>query len=54
MNAGYLNGTTYRLESMVDVNWTENFSISMRFVMRFGNKNEGLFQKWSTEAKAYF
>lgn len=54
MNSGFGKGITYRLETNASVDINDFVSFSLRYVLRFGNAEEKLFQKWTTEAKAYF
>lgn len=54
MNSGFAKGLTYRFEANASVDLNDYVSFSLRYVLRFGNAEEKLFQKWTTEAKAYF
>ena len=54
MMSGFGDGVTYRLESMVSVEVNHFLSLSLRYILRFGNAEEHIFQKLATEAKAYF
>lgn len=52
--SGYGEGRTYRLESVISVDMNEYISFGLRYVLRFGNAEENIFQKLSTEARAVF
>ncbi len=54
MMSGFGDGVTFRLESMVSVEVNHFLSLSLRYILRFGNAEEHIFQKLATEAKAYF
>lgn len=54
MNSGFSPGLTYRIEANASFNINDYISFSLRYLIRFGNAEEDLFQKWTTEAKAYF
>ena len=54
MMSGFGDGVTYRLETMVSVNVNDFLSLSLRYILRFGDAEENVFQKLSSEAKAYF
>ena len=54
MMDGYSDGRTYRLESSISVDVNDFISCGLRYVLRFGNAEENIFQKFTTEARAYF
>jgi hypothetical protein len=54
MVSGFGKGTTYRGESVISVDANDFLTLSLRYIIRFGNAEDGIFQKLSTEAKAYF
>jgi hypothetical protein len=54
MMDGYSDGRTYRLESSVSVDINDFISCGLRYVLRFGDAEENIFQKLTTEARAYF
>ena len=54
MMSGFGEGVTYRLETMVSVEVNRFLSFSLRYILRFGDAEENVFQKLSSEAKAYF
>ncbi|SHK63672.1 hypothetical protein [Fibrobacter sp. UWB12] len=54
MMSGFSDGVTYRLETMVSVEVNNFLSLSLRYILRFGDAEENVFQKLSSEAKAYF
>ena len=54
MMDGYSDGRTYRLESSVSVDINDFISCGLRYVLRFGDAEENIFQKFTTEARAYF
>ena len=54
MVSGFGKGTTYRGESVVSVEANDFLTLSLRYIVRFGDAEEGVFQKFSTEAKAFF
>ena len=54
MMSGFGDGITYRLEAMASVEVNNFLSLSLRYVLRFGDAEENVFQKLATEAKAYF
>ena len=54
MMSGFGDGVTYRLETMVSVEVNRFLSFSLRYILRFGDAEENVFQKLSSEAKAYF
>ena len=54
MMSGFGDGVTYRLETMVSVDINNFLSLSLRYVLRFGDAEENVFQKLSSEARAYF
>lgn len=51
---GYSDGRTYRFEFSLDLDINDFISVGCRYVLRFGNSEENLFQKLSTQAKAVF
>ena len=54
MMSGFGDGVTYRLETGVSVEVNHFLSLSLRYILRFGNAEENVFQKLSSEAKAFF
>ena len=54
MMSGFGEGVTYRLETMVSVDVSKFLSFSLRYILRFGNAEENVFQKLASEARAYF
>ncbi len=52
--AGYNDGRTYRLELSISVDLNDFISLGAYYVLRFGDAEENVFQKLSTEAKAVF
>ena len=54
MMSGFGDGVTYRLETMVSVNVNDFLSLSLRYILRFGDAEENIFQKLTSEAKAFF
>lgn len=54
MMSGYDDGWTFRIEAFADVTLSSFFSLSSRYIVRFGNSESRLFQKWSMEARAWF
>ena len=54
MNSGFSEGLTYRIEANASFNINDYLSFSLRYLIRFGDAEENIFQKWTTEAKAYF
>lgn len=54
MMDGYSDGRTYRLESSVSVDINDFISCGLRYVLRFGDAEENIFQKLTTEARAFF
>ncbi len=54
MMSGYGDGRTYRLESSISVEINDFITFGLRYVLRFGDAEENIFQKLTTEAKAYF
>lgn len=54
MNSGFSPGLTYRVEASASFNVNDYISFSLRYLIRFGDAEEDIFQKWTTEAKAYF
>jgi len=51
---GFGIGRTWRGEAQVLVSAHEHFQLSLTYVVRYGDAETRLFQKMSTEAKAYF
>lgn len=51
---GFSEGRTYRLEVSLSVDLNDFVSLGCHYVLRFGNSEENLFQKLSTEARAVF
>ena len=54
MMSGFSNGITYRLETGVSVEVNHFLSLSLRYILRFGDAEENVFQKLTSEARAYF
>ena len=54
MMSGYGEGRTYRLEASASVEINDFISFGLHYVLRFGNAEENIFQKLSTEARAVF
>ena len=54
MMSGFGDGVTYRLETGVLVEVNNFLSLSFRYILRFGDAEENVFQKLSSEAKAFF
>lgn len=52
--AGYNDGNTYRLETSVSLDLNDVISVGCSYVLRFGDAEENVFQKLSTEARASF
>lgn len=52
--SGYNEGTTYRLELSVSLDLNNFISLGCNYVLRFGDAEENIFQKLSTEARANF
>ncbi|SHL33260.1 hypothetical protein [Fibrobacter sp. UWEL] len=51
---GYSDGRTYRLELSVSLTVNDYFSMGGRYILRFGDAEENIFQKLSMEARASF
>ena len=54
MMSGFGEGVTYRLETMVSVEVNRFLSLSLRYILRFGDAESNVFQKLASEARAYF
>ncbi|MBQ7078498.1 MAG: hypothetical protein IJM92_02275 [Fibrobacter sp.] len=54
MMSGFGDGVTYRLETGASVEVNHFLSLSFRYILRFGDAEENVFQKLSSEAKAFF
>ena len=54
MMSGFGEGVTYRLETMVSVDVNRFLSLSLRYILRFGDAEENVFQKLASEARAFF
>ena len=52
--SGYSDGRTYRFEFSLSVDINDFISMGCNYVLRFGDAEENIFQKLSTEARAYF
>ena len=52
--AGYNDGRTYRFEFSLSVDINDFLSMGALYILRFGDAEENIFQKLSTEARAYF
>jgi len=52
--AGYNDGLTYRFEFSLSVDINDFLSMGCLYILRFGDAEENIFQKLSTEARAYF
>ncbi|MBR2273179.1 MAG: hypothetical protein IJ912_12900 [Fibrobacter sp.] len=51
---GYNDGRTYRFEFSLSVDINDFISMGCSYILRFGDAEENIFQKLSTEARAYF
>jgi hypothetical protein len=51
---GYSDGRTYRFEFSLSVDLNDFLSMGCSYILRFGDAEENIFQKLSTEARAYF
>lgn len=51
---GYGDGRTYRFEFSLSVDINDFLSMGALYILRFGDAEENIFQKLSTEARAYF
>lgn len=51
---GYSEGRTYRFEFSLSVDLNDFLSMGCSYILRFGDAEENIFQKLSTEARAYF
>lgn len=54
MMSGYGEGRTYRLEASLSLDLNKNVSVACHYVLRFGDAEENIFQKLTSEARAYF
>ena len=54
MMSGYSDGQTFRIEASASYTMNSNISFGLHYIIRFGNSEENVFQKLSTEARAYF
>lgn len=54
MMSGYGEGRTYRLEASASVEINDYVSAGLHYVLRFGNAEEHIFQKLTSEVRAYF
>lgn len=54
MMSGYSDGNTFRLEASASLSVNKNISFGLLYVLRFGDSEENVFQKLSTEARAVF
>ena len=54
MMSGYSEGRTYRFEASASVDINDFISLGLHYVLRFGDAEENVFQKLSTEARAVF
>lgn len=54
MMSGYNDGRTYRLEASLSVKLNKFIALDGRYLLRFGDAEENIFQKLSTEAHAFF
>lgn len=52
--SGYSDGRTYRFEFSLSVDINDFLSMGALYILRFGDAEENIFQKLSTEARAYF
>jgi len=52
--SGYSDGRTYRLELSLSVDVNDFISLGCHYILRFGDSEENIFQKLSTEARAVF
>mgnify|MGYP003495655998 CR=1 FL=1 len=51
---GYSDGRTYRFEFSLSVDLNDFLTMGCSYILRFGDAEENIFQKLSTEARAYF
>ena len=54
MISGFGKGVTFRNSASVTVDANEFLSLGFYYVVRFGSAENGVFQKMSMEARAYF
>ena len=54
MMSGYSDGTTFRLETSLSFTVNQSISFGLHYILRFGDAEENIFQKLSTEARAVF
>jgi len=54
MMSGYSAGTTFRLETNLSFTLNQNITFGLHYILRFGDAEENIFQKLSTEARAVF
>lgn len=54
MMDGFGRGRTYRFETNVSVDVNHYISAGLRYIIRFGDAEENVFQKLSSEVRAYF
>lgn len=52
--SGYSDGRTYRFEFSLSIDMNDFISLGCHYILRFGNSEENVFQKLSTEARAVF
>jgi len=52
--SGYSEGRTYRFEFSLNLDVNDFISLGCHYILRFGNSEENIFQKLSTEARAVF
>ncbi len=54
MMSGYSDGRTYRFETSISADINDFITLGLHYVLRFGDAEQNVFQKLSTEARAYF
>lgn len=51
--SGYDKGLTWRIEANGELSLGDYLSLGTRYILRIGDVNKNIFQKWSMEARAY-
>ena len=54
MVSGFGKGVTFRNALTASVDANEYLSLGLSYIVRFGSAEDGVFQKLSMEARAYF
>lgn len=54
MMSGFGDGLTFRLSASVSLEIRDFLTLSCRYILRFGNAEKNVFQKLSSEARAFF